>query len=158
MKKRTDMPMVGVDVFVFNKNRRRFLLGKRKGSHGAGLYSLPGGHLEKGETLVDCAIREVKEETGLDVESAVILTARDEFFPVENLQYATIYLFAHYQGDDEPKNMEPNKCEGWGWYDMVGFDMEDVNPPVYDVLVRTVIDFVISRKYIDFVTNRNHGA
>ena len=149
MEKRTDMPMVGVGVFVFDEKLQKFLLGKRKGSHGAGLYSLPGGHLEKGETLTECAIREVKEETGLEIEDVCILTARDEFFPVENLQYATIYLFARRKGVDEPKNMEPNKCEGWVWYKMIGIEEVDieVHPPVYDVLVESVIGFVIGKKY-----------
>lgn len=31
--------------------------------------SFPGGHIEKTESIIDCAIREVKEETGLDVQN-----------------------------------------------------------------------------------------
>ncbi len=31
-------------------------------------FTFPKGHLEKGETLLECAIRETKEETGLDVQ------------------------------------------------------------------------------------------
>ncbi len=30
-------------------------------------YQFPGGHLESGETLIDCIIREVKEETGIEL-------------------------------------------------------------------------------------------
>lgn len=33
--------------------------------------SFPGGHVEKTESLIDCAIREVKEETGLDVDNLI---------------------------------------------------------------------------------------
>jgi acetyl-CoA carboxylase carboxyl transferase subunit beta len=48
----------------------RFLLGRRKNPPLAGEWTIPGGHVEPGETLAEAAIREAREETGLEVEVA----------------------------------------------------------------------------------------
>ncbi len=42
-------------------------------------WSLPGGRLEKGETIERCLVRELKEETGLDVRVAYLLYVTDRF-------------------------------------------------------------------------------
>ncbi|KAJ1025995.1 hypothetical protein NDA18_003655 [Ustilago nuda] len=63
----TVIPRVGVAVFVINE-KGHVLVGKRKGSHGAGTLALPGGHLELHESFQDCAARQVYQETGLILE------------------------------------------------------------------------------------------
>ena len=54
----TDGPRVGVGVIVLREGR--VLLGRRLGSHGAGTWQFPGGHLEAFERVEDCARREVR--------------------------------------------------------------------------------------------------
>jgi bifunctional NMN adenylyltransferase/nudix hydrolase len=49
------------------------LLVVRGGFPGKGLYALPGGYVNPDETLVECALRELKEETGLKVERKRLL-------------------------------------------------------------------------------------
>lgn len=43
------------------------MLGRRKGSHGAGEYGGFGGHLEGQESFEECILREMTEEGGLDI-------------------------------------------------------------------------------------------
>ena len=46
-------------------------------------YTLPGGHIEVGETMKEAVIREVKEEVGLDVEVAEMLLMQEAIFAEE---------------------------------------------------------------------------
>ena len=80
------VPQVGVGVIVIREGL--VLLGKRIGSHGAGTWALPGGHLEFGESLEDCARREVLEETGLAVQSVAPGPYTNNFFVSEGKIYA----------------------------------------------------------------------
>ncbi|KAI7184746.1 hypothetical protein KC316_g7782 [Hortaea werneckii] len=115
------LPRIGVGVFVFaSRTSNRYLLGKRLGSHGAGTYALPGGHLEYGESFEQCATREVQEETGLDITDVRFLTATNSVFHETTKHYVTIFMTAVARSaenglEPEPKVMEPDKCEGWSW-------------------------------------------
>src|SRR5436190_23233135 len=60
-------PVVAVGAIVFDA-RGRVLLVERALPPGAGLWSVPGGKLETDETLAQAVAREVREETGLEVE------------------------------------------------------------------------------------------
>lgn len=58
-------PEVGVGVVAIDGSNR-ILLVKRKYPPGAGKWSIPGGHLELGESLYEAAVRELYEETGIN--------------------------------------------------------------------------------------------
>lgn len=64
-------PLPGVVVLV--EREGTVLLGKRRGGFGAGAWGLPQGYVEFEEDFLSAAIREVKEETGLDVEVRSII-------------------------------------------------------------------------------------
>jgi nucleoside triphosphatase len=61
-KQRFPEPTVG--VFIFNQQGKLLLLQSHKWP---GVYVVPGGHVELGERLDEAAVREAKEETGLDI-------------------------------------------------------------------------------------------
>jgi mutator protein MutT len=64
-------PHIGVGAIVIRENK--ILLVKRGKEPAKGLWSVPGGRLEHGEYISDAVAREVKEETGLDVEVGELL-------------------------------------------------------------------------------------
>ena len=106
-------PLVGVGVFI--KKDNKLLLGKRKGSHGAGEWSLPGGHLEFGESFETCCQREVAEETGLIIRNIRPCSFTNDIFPKDGKHYVTLFFTSEYESG-ELVNAEPEKCEGWEWF------------------------------------------
>ena len=68
------MPCVGA---VIRDETGRILLIKRGHEPGKGLWSVPGGRIEPGETDQQAVVREVREETGLEVECGPLLGAID---------------------------------------------------------------------------------
>src|SRR5437660_10815737 len=63
-----DRPWVSTDCAVFDE-RGRVLLIRRKNDPFRGQYAFPGGFIEVGETAENCAVRELKEETGIEAGS-----------------------------------------------------------------------------------------
>ncbi len=57
-----------------------------------GMWMLPGGYLDAGESLAEAAIREVKEETGLDVEPKRIVGIRDGVRQKESGLESNLYV------------------------------------------------------------------
>lgn len=73
-----------------------------------------------GESFEECAAREVKEETGLDVEKIELLEVRNSIILNEPkpAHIVSIFMRAALTDEDQvPENVEPDKCEGWEWYD-----------------------------------------
>lgn len=107
------VPRVGVGVIVLREGL--VLLGGRVGSHGAGTWALPGGHLEFGESVEQCARREVMEEAGLCLTTIVPGPYTSDLFAVEQKHYVTLFVVAQCPAG-EPELREPHKCSAWQWF------------------------------------------
>ena len=70
-----DQPIVGVGAIVVSEGK--ILLEKRKNMPGRGKWSVPGGLVELGENIEKAVIREVQEETGLDVAEPSLIDVVD---------------------------------------------------------------------------------
>lgn len=109
---------VGIGVLIIDEEK--ILLGHRvrRGENTGGIYEpdswcLPGGKQEYDETIFEGAIREVKEETNLEVSKLVIFNVEDDIQP--NKHFVTIQIIARaFTG--ELKVMEPNKQDAWRWF------------------------------------------
>lgn len=109
-----NIPAVRVGVAAIVLRGSKVLIGHRKGAHGAGTWGLPGGHLEFGESIEACAMREVFEETGLRVAMSGQAGFTSDVFIDEGEHYVTLFVLARC-GAGEPEVREPEKCEGWVW-------------------------------------------
>lgn len=107
-------PVVGIGIIVQNP-QQQILIGKRKGSH-APYYSIPGGHLEVGESFEQGAVREILEETGLHISNPQVISVTNNLKTYLNEGYHSISVILLVKDcHDTPQLMEPDKCEGWFW-------------------------------------------
>jgi 8-oxo-dGTP diphosphatase len=74
-----EQPLVGVGGVVIDNERA--LLIRRGGPPMEGQWSIPGGMLELGETLIQGVARELAEETGLDVNVLDIIEVLERIYP-----------------------------------------------------------------------------
>lgn len=109
-------PQVGVGVGVIIKRSGKVLMGKRKGNHGSGTWATPGGHIDFGETVKQCAIRETLEECGIKIKNLKNVPFTEDIFASTNKHYITLWIVADYESG-EAEVLEPELCERWEWFD-----------------------------------------
>jgi mutator protein MutT len=106
---------VTVHLFFFRENEvlllRRFNTGFRDGE-----YSVPAGHLDGGETVIQAAVREAREETGVQIAETDISFSM-VMHRMEGDERVDFFVqIQRWQG--EPFNAEPEKCDDLRWVDI----------------------------------------
>ena len=109
-------PRVGVGVII--TQGERVLLLKRKNVHGSGSWSTPGGHLDFGESPEECAIREAKEETNVDIADVKFRAITNDVFEAEGKHYITLWMEGKYLAGEASVQAAYEMAEvGWFAWD-----------------------------------------
>ena len=93
----------------------KLLLGKRRNSHGDGEWALIGGKLEHGESVTDCAHREIMEESGLEIKNVRFANVINstKYLPKH---FVAIGMIADWKSG-EPQIFPEERISEWGWFD-----------------------------------------
>lgn len=142
LAERYQIPNVGVGVMVMRGGR--VLVCRRKGSHGAGEYSWPGGHLEYMETFENCARRECREEAGIEIENIrfQFLANVRAYAPKH---YVHVGLIADWRSG-EPQQREPDRGDEWFWS-----TIEEFPKPLFRMCELTIDALKAGKNYYDGV-------
>jgi 8-oxo-dGTP diphosphatase len=123
-------PKIGVGVLVYKDGK--ILMGKRINISGHGQYAGPGGHLEFGETIEECAARETKEEANIEIENIKVISLATLLFDGSTRHYIDIGVVADWKAG-EIQNLEPTKREDWAWY-----ELDALPEPLYSMELRYI--------------------
>jgi 8-oxo-dGTP pyrophosphatase MutT (NUDIX family) len=135
---------VCIDALIVEGNK--ILLGKRsmKLDTAPGKYCIPGGYLDRGETTLEGVKREIKEETGFQVEDGVLFHIRDYPDDLDDHNHQNIaftYLFQN------PKQIKSSQLD-WDSDKPSWFDLKDIDTIKDDLAFD---HWHIIRSYIEYL-------
>jgi 8-oxo-dGTP diphosphatase len=129
-----DIPTTRVSVIVV-ENGKILLVRHRKGSRQ--YWVLPGGRLEYGETFQECGVRELKEETGLDVETQDFVYLSEAIAPDRSRHIVNIYLRGKVVGGTMKVGSEP-VLAGVDFIPLDELTKLTLFPPIAQTLIKSV--------------------
>jgi nucleoside triphosphatase len=142
-EKKYPEPIVG--ALIVNKDGEILLGGGKKYK---GKWTIPGGHIETGETLEEAVKREVKEETGLDIEIIAKIGFSDSVFSDEfhrEVHFVFCDFLCRYDGDSK-KIKDHKEFDG-------GFQWIEVNEALKLDLFHGARKII--KEYSEYLTNHN---
>jgi len=109
-------------------------------------YTLPGGHIEVGESMVDAVRREVKEEVGLDVEVVEMLLVQEAIFAPEFYKKKHfIFIDFYCKSKDQQVKLDQNEIQDYIWvYPGAAYNLK------LDSFTRKTLDRYLKRGYGSF--------
>lgn len=144
---------VGVGVGVIILRDGRVLFGKRHINkdkadselRGEGTWTMPGGKLEYNEEIIECAKREVKEETGIILNGVKVICINND--KNEHSHFVTIGLFCDdFKGSAQV--LEPDEITEWKW-----FSLNELPSPMFFPSKKLVKNYLEGEFFIDEGSN-----
>jgi len=111
----------------------RLLLIRRGRAPGAGLWSLPGGRVEPDESDAEAVVRELREETGLEVRPGDLVGRVERPAPAgvfEIFDYACVVVGGSLRAGDDAAEVD--------WVDLAGFESLSAADELVELLAETL--------------------
>ncbi len=121
-------PTVAVGGIVFDAQGRVLLIRRARPPH-AGCWSIPGGKVAAGETLAAAVAREVREETGLDVEVGPLALWLERIVP--GFHYVILDFLARHTGGALAAGDDAADAR---WFDDAGLAALDTTPGLAEAI------------------------
>lgn len=113
---------------VFKQDKILVLKRSKGSSFAEGLWDIPGGKVVLGESLEESLLREIYEETKINIRIEKIISASSSHIVHNNKQYITIVYLCEYLNGDVKLNNEHNE------YKWIRLDEIDENNTLYYAL------------------------
>lgn len=109
--------VVAVHLFLV-RDDQILLLRRANTGYEDGNYSVPAGHLDGDETVPAAALREAREEIGVDLtlSDIAVVGVMHRLAEAERIDF----FLAATRWDGEPSNLEPDKCDDLRWFPLDG--------------------------------------
>lgn len=113
-------------VAVIIESEGKILFGIRKNEPGRGMLDLPGGFADPGESAEECARREVREETGVDLTSLRYLMSLPNSYPYRDILYNTLDIIFTVGFDEPPVIYAGDDLAEVVWLDRESIDLDSI--------------------------------
>ncbi len=110
----TRFKMIASGYLILVRDGKLLMLRRFQTGYGDGLYSLPAGHVEEGESLTQNMCREAREEIGVDLIPADLTLVHVMHRSEEDIRMD--FFFTTEKKGLRPKNLEPHKADDLQWF------------------------------------------
>ncbi len=106
--------MIASGYLILVRGGKILMLRRFQTGYGDGLYSLPAGHVEDGESLTQNMCREAREEVGLNLKESDLTLVHVMHRSEEDIRMD--FFFTTDKKGLAPKNLEPHKADDLRWF------------------------------------------